>query len=90
MVGQMADGEMEVREMPAAYVVVQVLERRPPSVMSFEEAANGLAAEIADRKALAKLREEHGVAVYEDKMPDPAGYGDQFKDSIIETDVPGR
>ena len=35
-----------------------------------------------------QLRAQHGVEVYPDKLPDPAGFGDQYKDSMIDTGRP--
>lgn len=79
------DGTSEVIPMPGAHFVFQVIEHRPESEKTLEEAKPELAPPILYRKMVERLRTEHGVEIYEDKLPDPAGYGDQFKDSFIRT-----
>lgn len=83
------DGKEVVRRVPAAYVVLEVLAHEPERLKTFEEAGNELATAILRRKVLEQLRAQHGVEVYPDKLPDPAGFGDQYKEQMIDTGMPG-
>lgn len=84
-VGRNAQGKMVVRQMPAAYLVLQVVAHESERQKTLEEAANELAADILRRKVMDQLRAQHGVEVYPENLPNPAGYGDQYKDFIIDT-----
>jgi hypothetical protein len=72
-------------DVPPTWAVVKVLQREPPRPMTFKEAAPVLAQRILRQQAIDKLRAEQGVEIYEDKLWDPSGYGDQFKGQFIET-----
>lgn len=78
-----ADGDSETY--PPVWVVLQVIQNVPPRQKTIEEAQRELAEPILRRRTMGALREEHGVKIYEDKLWDPSGYGDQFKDQFIET-----
>ncbi len=84
-VGVGEDGKPLARRVPAAYVVFEVLTHEPERLKTFDEAANEVATMILRRKVLEQLRAQHGVEVYPDKLPDPAGFGDQYKNSMIDT-----
>lgn len=73
-------------QMPAAHLVFKVLEHAPERHKALEEAKRDLEPFILMRKMVERLREEHGVEVYEDKLPNPEGFGDQFKEFFIRTD----
>ncbi len=73
------------RTRPAAHLVFEVLKHEEERPKTFEEAANELAGDLAKQRVLDQIRAEHGVEVFEEKLPNPAGVGDQYKDSMINT-----
>lgn len=87
-VGHDAQGKQVVRQYPAAFVVIQVVAHEAERQQTLEEATNAVAASILRRKVMERLREAHGVEVYPDKLPNPAGFGDQYKDLTIDTGQP--
>ncbi|HOZ46120.1 MAG TPA: peptidylprolyl isomerase [Candidatus Hydrogenedentes bacterium] len=70
-VGTSTSDSTKVMSMPDAYVVFQVLERWPERQLTLEEAKPVLAPVILVAKMMKRLREEHGVELYYDKLPDP-------------------
>lgn len=76
----------QVVRRPAAYVVLQVLAHVPETPKTLEQAKPDLAPIILMGKMMERLRVQHGVEVYEDKLWNPAGFGDQFKDYLIRTE----
>lgn len=60
-------------EMPDAYLVLEVLERRPARPMTLEEAKPLLLVPLYTAGMMEKLREEHGVRIYEDRLPEVGG-----------------
>jgi hypothetical protein len=87
-VGQDEDGRVVTRIVPPAYVVLKVVAHEPERLKTFEEAAQDIGTSLLRRFVMDQLRADHGVEVYEDKLPDPAGFGDQYKDSMIDTGRP--
>ena len=81
------DGSFESRSMPAALLVLEVLEHTPQGNLSLEDARAEMAATILSRKLLEMLRAERGVEVFPENLPRPEGYGDQYKDQMIKTTV---
>lgn len=77
---QRADGQRAVRSFPAAYLVLRVDENIPAKTLGLEQARPSLVPGILMVKTMKMLREEHGVEIYEENLPDPAGYGNQFSD----------
>jgi hypothetical protein len=71
--------------MPGAFLVLEVLARDDRRQKSAQEARDDMATGILSQKMMQRLREEHGVAIFPEGLPDPAGFGDQYKDSIIDT-----
>ncbi len=67
------DGRKTAVNMPDAYLIFRVLEHRPERVLSLEEAQMHVAAPLLKAKMMHLLREENGVEVYEDKLPEPGG-----------------
>ncbi|HNT87571.1 MAG TPA: peptidylprolyl isomerase [Candidatus Hydrogenedentes bacterium] len=63
-------------EMPDAYLVLEVLERRPARPMTIEEAAPGLIVPLYTAAMMQRLREDHDVSVYEDKLPEVSGFSE--------------
>lgn len=60
-------------EMPDAYLVLEVLDSRPARPMTLEEAKPALLVPLYTAAMMERLREEHGVRVYEDKLPEVSG-----------------
>ncbi len=73
---------------PAAQLVLEVTQHEPERIKTFEEAANELATGIAKQRVLEQVRADHGVEVYDEKLRDPAGVGDQYKRFMIDTGKP--
>ncbi len=80
---QDAQGRASVVDMPDAYLVFKVLELHPETEMTLDEAKPMLAPPILIAKQIQRLREEHGVEIYEDKLPDPAQLRDEFGDPMF-------
>jgi len=73
-----ARGQAAVKDMPAAYLVLQVLDVRPETTLTLEEAKPKLAPFILISKMMSQLRQENGVEIYEDSLPDPAMFSDRI------------
>lgn len=86
IVEQLPDGTTRVITQPAAYVVIQVTVHVPPREKTWEEAKNDLAPQILRRKMIRQLREEHGVQVYEDQLPDPGRYDKDEQKTFVDVD----
>lgn len=80
---QLPSGERVQQTVPNSFLVLKIIVHNAPTDKSLDEARSDLAPAISVRKLMARLRTKHGVEVYSDKLPDPAGFGDQFKDSTI-------
>lgn len=74
-----AQGQARAITMPDAYLVLEVLDHRPEQTLSIEEAKPALEPDIAVAKMMRLLREQHGVVIYEDKLPDPSMFEGQLK-----------
>lgn len=79
--GTNAQGQPQPIIMPEAYLVLRVLETRPERQLTLEEAKPVLAPQILYAQEIKALREQHGVEVYEDKLPDSRAFGQ--KDSTL-------
>lgn len=75
---QTADGRQASREMPASYLILRVLQHRPQEIMSIEEAREHIIAPVAFAKQMQALREQQGVEIYEENLPDPGGFTGGF------------
>lgn len=71
---QETSGKITNVQMPDAYLVLQVIEHRPPRQLSLDEARPMLMMPLAIAQMMEKLRQEHGVVVYEDKLPDVSAF----------------
>jgi len=71
-VAQDQSGRTRTMEMPAAYIVFKVLEHKPAGVLDYERAKPLVMRPLLTAKMMHLLRDENGVEVYEDKLPDPA------------------
>lgn len=78
-------GRTQSTAMPNSYIVIKILSHTPESEMTWQEARSDLRPGLRARKMLDRLRDERGVEVFEKHLPDPSGFGDQFKDDMIET-----
>jgi len=67
------NGQMFQEVVPGSYLVFRVLEHRPARTLTLEEATPMLAGPIAYAAMMKKLREEHGVQIFEDKLPEVRG-----------------
>ena len=75
-VAQDNQGRQRTVNMPDAYIVLKVLERTGESEMSLEEAKPMLLPAVLVAQKMKQLRAQHGVEIYEDKLPDPGRYQD--------------
>lgn len=82
------DGKPVARRVPAAHIVFKVTKYEPERIKTFDEAKNEVATMMLRRAVMQQLRDQHGVEVYPDKLWDPAGFGDQYKDLMIDTGQP--
>ncbi len=85
VVAQNADGTLQSIKSPPSHVVLKVLEYIPERTKTWEEAKPELQNVILVRKVNQQLREEHGVEIFVENLPDPAGYGKQLEGSFIDT-----
>lgn len=67
-------GKITNVQMPDTYLVLQVVERRPPRPMSLDEARPTLVMPLATARMMEQLREEHGVIIYENMLPDISAF----------------
>jgi PPIC-type PPIASE domain len=81
------DGKPVRKRMPPAYVVLQIQNEVPARPKTFEEAQQELVIPIVYRRVMDALRKEYGIEIYEDKLYRPEGYGDQYKNAIIKTNI---
>lgn len=73
-VAQDGEGQTRTVDMPAAYIVFKVLEQKPAGVLDYERAKPLVARPLRVSKMIHLLREENGVEIYEDKLPDPSQF----------------
>ena len=81
-------GRVNVALIPDAFLVCKVRQAVPESVKSLEEAKPELAARLLYAKMIRKLREENGVEVYEERLPNPAASDDSAPKSIFDEQPP--
>jgi len=80
--GMDAQGKPTTRTVPESFMVLRVTEHEDERVMSLEEATPQLIGPLLYNAQMEKLRAEHGVQIFEDKLPNPSGYGNSFGDPI--------
>jgi hypothetical protein len=71
---QGANGQSTAVRIPDAFLVCKIVRSQPPAQMSMTEARPMLAPRIASAKMIEKLRDEHGVKIHEDRIPNPGGH----------------
>jgi len=69
-----AQGRPQPLDMPQSYIVLRVLESFPERTLTLEEARDRVLPMVLYSQEIEKLREEHGVEIYEEKLPDPGGF----------------
>ena len=67
---QMKSGEVANVQMPDAFLVLEVLDHRPARVKTIDEALDQILPPILHVKMLERLRDERGVRIYQDQLPD--------------------
>jgi hypothetical protein len=73
-VTQDAQGRTKEVTMPDAWLVLKVLERKPESTLSMEEAKPLILPGLIISEKIQQLRAGHGVEIYEEKLPNPIQY----------------
>ena len=66
------EGRKVAVNMPDAYLIFRILEHRPQRELSLDEAKTLVAKPLLKAKMMHLLRDEKGVEVYEDKLPEPS------------------
>ncbi|MFA7692782.1 MAG: hypothetical protein WCX86_07785 [Candidatus Hydrogenedentales bacterium] len=66
------DGQRNVVDRPAAYIVLKVIDHSPEAVLSYENAKPLVIRPLLISKMMHLLRDERGVEIYNNKLPDPA------------------
>lgn len=79
------DGSEQVIQVPASLLVLKVEVRREAAPMTLAEAKPVLQPQILLSKMMARLRDERDVKIFEENLPNPGGYGNQFKDPVAVT-----
>jgi hypothetical protein len=69
-------GTMQKHQLPDAFFVCKVLDHTPKTPKSLEEAKIDLQVTILYAKVMDRLRDQHGVEIYEENLPDPSVYDD--------------
>ena len=67
-----ASGEVVQANVPECFLVFKVTEHTPEAILSFEQALPQVAPPIAYAEMMKRLRDEHGVVIYEDKLENRA------------------
>ena len=67
-----ADGKVVQAIVPECFLVFKVTEHKPEAILPFEQALAQVAPPIAYAEMMKRLRDEHGVVVYEDKLENRA------------------
>lgn len=83
---QLPDGSYRSVRQPDAYVVIRVTVYEPPKAKDWQEARADLAPLILRRKMIRQLRADHGVQVYEDKLPDPSRYDREERGVFVDVE----
>ena len=71
--GKDANGQAVQETVPECWIVFKVLEAKPATILTFEEARGYVSAPVAFTEMLKKLREEKGVEIFNEKIPEPRG-----------------
>lgn len=71
---QNAQGKTVAERLPDGLLVCEVTDHVAPTQKTLEEAKPDLIRDILYARMMELLREQHGVEIYEDKLPDPSMY----------------
>jgi len=71
-VAQDREGRTQTMAMPDAYILFKVIAHKPERQISLEEAQSMVVGPLLTAKMMHLLRAEHGVEIYEDRLPEPA------------------
>jgi len=77
------------RFLPDGFLVCIVRSHAPMRPKTLDEARVELALDMAYTRVMENLRQEHGLVIYEDKLPDPTYLSEDRPESIFDTDKPG-
>lgn len=83
----MENGQQGVQKIPAMYLVLKIVGHSDARPMTLSEAQSIIATSLLKAKVMRMLRDQHGVEIFADKLPRPEGYGNQYKDQMIDTSV---
>lgn len=83
LIGTDEHGRPKAFPMPDAYLVLKVLEHASVRDLTLDEAKPHLMATILFAKMMLRLREENGVEIFRDKLPDPAMFERTVGDPIM-------
>ena len=81
----MENGQQRLQTIPPMYLVLKIVSQTDKRPMTLAEARPFIATSLLKSKVMKKLRDEHGVEVFSDKLWRPEGYGNQYKDQMIDT-----
>ncbi len=73
-VAQDQTGRTKSVEMPDSYIVFKVLDHKAAGILEYEKAKPLVIRPLLVSKMMHRLREERGVEIYEDKLPDPSQF----------------
>lgn len=77
-------GQSFAGRLPDAYLTCVVIDHKPETPKTLDEAKGDLAPTILYSKVIEQMRTEHGVEIYEDKLPDPSIYDPNRANSIFD------
>ena len=77
-----AQGQRVMERIPDSLLVAQIVDEVPEKQKTLEESKPDLTPLILYAKVMDQLRKEHGVSIFEDKLPDPSMY-DTSSTSVV-------
>lgn len=78
-----AQGRPVQYQAPDSYLVLKVLEHQPERELTLQEATPEIAPELLYAAKLNALRDEMGVKIFEDQIPDPRSEGSGTGDPVL-------
>lgn len=75
-------GRATMQEVPDYYMVLKIIEHEPEQAMSIEEAMPLIAPQLLMAEQMRRLREQHNVEIFEDRLPDPGAYYDYLEQPL--------
>jgi hypothetical protein len=81
---QNEQGQAVGGRLPNSYLTCKIIEYRPESPKTYEQAKPDLTPPLCYAKVMRQLREAKGVEIYEDKLPDPSLYDEDRAKSIFD------